>query len=75
MLSGGDGEMSFIGFFNARVKRFNIFDIKLLQGIGIFVALILAKLIPEIMEISIWWFVVLLVLCVIRPAYLIFIKQ
>lgn len=67
--------MSFIGFFNARVKRFNIFDIKLLQGIGIFVALILAKLIPEIMEISIWWFVVLLVLCVIRPAYLIFIKQ
>jgi len=67
--------MTIIRYFNERIKRFNIFDIKLVQGIGIFVALILAKLIPEIMDISIWWFVALLVLCTIRPLYLIFIKE
>ncbi len=67
--------MTIIKYFNERVKRFNIFDIKLVQGIGIFVALILAKLIPEIMDISIWWFVALLVICTIRPFYLFFIKE
>jgi len=45
------------------------------QGIGIFVALILAKLIPEIMDINIWWFVTLLVICTIRPFYVFFIKK
>ena len=67
--------MLFIQFFNERVKRFDIFDIKLVQGIGIFMALIIAKLIPEIMEISIYWFVILLVLCIIKPAYVMFLKK
>ena len=60
---------------NARVKKFNILDVKLAQGVGIFVALILAKLIPEIMDISIWWFVALLVICAVRPVYVFFIKK
>jgi hypothetical protein len=64
-----------IDFFNSRVKRFTIFDVKLLQGIGIFVALILAKLFPPIMQISIWWFVALLVICTIRPFYLMYIRK
>ena len=67
--------MLFIQFFNERVKRFTIFDIKLVQGIGIAVALILAKLIPDIMKIDIWWFVALLVLCAARPIYLFFLKR
>lgn len=67
--------MTVIQYFNERVKGFNIFDIKLVQGIGIFVALILAKLIPGIMDISVWWFVALLVLCTIRPLYVVFIKK
>ena len=60
---------------NARVKKFTILDLKMAQGIGIFVALILAKLIPEIMDINIWWFVALLVICTIRPFYVFFIKR
>jgi len=67
--------MTFWENMNARVKKFNILDIKLAQGIGIFVALILAKLIPGIMDINIWWFVALLVICAIRPFYVFFIKK
>ena len=67
--------MTFWENMNARVKKFNILDVKLAQGIGIFVALILAKLIPGIMDINIWWFVALLVICAVRPFYVFFIKK
>ncbi len=67
--------MTFLENMNARVKKFTILDVKLAQGIGIFVALILAKLIPGIMDINIWWFVALLVICAIRPFYVFFIKK
>ena len=67
--------MTFMENMNARVKKFNILDLKLAQFIGIFVALILVKLIPGIMDINIWWFVVLLVICIIRPFYVFFIKK
>ncbi len=60
---------------NARVSKFSILDVKLAQGIGIFVALILAKLVPEIMDINICWFVALLVICAAKPVYVFFIKK
>jgi hypothetical protein len=50
-----------------RVRKFDIFDVKLAQVVAMFGALIIAKLIPDIMNVSIWWFVVLLVICAIRP--------
>ena len=50
-----------------RVRKFDIFDVKLAQIVAMFGALIIAKLIPDIMNISIWWFVVLLVICAIKP--------
>jgi hypothetical protein len=62
--------MSFFSEMNARVKRFGIVDLKLAQFIGIFAALIIAKLVPQIMDISIWWFIILLVLVSIRPLYI-----
>ncbi|MHC4501100.1 MAG: hypothetical protein ACYS21_18530 [Planctomycetota bacterium] len=67
--------MRILDYFNARVKKLNIFDVKLVQGAAMFFALIVVKLIPQIMDISIWWFVVLTVLCVIRPMYVFFIKE
>lgn len=67
--------MTFWEDMNARVKKFSILDLKLAQFIGIFVALILAKLIPGIMDINIWWFVALLVICAVRPVYVFFIKK
>lgn len=60
---------------NERVRKLNIFDIKLIQGCAMFAVLIIVKLIPQIMTINIWWFVVLLVLCAIRPLYVFYIKK
>ena len=60
---------------NQRVKRLTIFDIKLVQVSGMLVILIIVKLIPQIMTLSIWWFVALLVICAIRPLYVFYFKK
>lgn len=67
--------MKIIQDMNERVRKLNIFDIKLIQGCAMFAVLIIVKLIPQIMTINIWWFVVLLVLCAIRPLYVFYIKK
>ncbi|UCG56313.1 MAG: hypothetical protein JSU70_15775 [Phycisphaerales bacterium] len=60
---------------NQRVRKFSIVDVKLAQGAAMFLVLIIAKLIPQIMNISIWWFAALLVLCAIKPFYMFWIKR
>lgn len=67
--------MDFLENINERVKRFNIIDIKLVQCTAIFAMLIIVKFIPKIMDINIWWFVALLVLCAIKPLYVMYIKK
>lgn len=67
--------MKIIQDMNERVRKLNIFDIKLVQGCTMFMVLIIVKLIPQIMTINIWWFVILLVLCAFRPLYVFFIKK
>jgi len=60
---------------NEQVKKFSLLDVKLAQAVAMFVALIIAKLIPSIMDINIWWFVILLVICGIKPFYVFWIKK
>jgi hypothetical protein len=52
-----------------------IIDVKLAQVTVMFLALIIAKLIPEIMDVNIWWFVVLLIICAIRPFYVFWFRE
>jgi hypothetical protein len=59
--------MSFWTYFDERARRLGILDTKLAQAAAIFVALIIVKLVPAIMSVSIWWFFVLAVLCAIKP--------
>jgi hypothetical protein len=59
--------MSLWSFLDERVKRLGFLDTKLAQTAAIFVSLVIVKLIPEIMELSICWFVALAVLFGIRP--------
>ena len=68
-------KMGVINFFNERVKNLTIFDVKSAQACAMCVILIIAKLIPQIMSINIWWFVVLLIIFAIRPMYVLFIKK
>lgn len=67
--------MGFLEDLTRRVRRLDIFDVKLAQLSAGFFVLIIAKLIPEIMDISIWWFVALLVLCSAKPFYVFWFKQ
>lgn len=60
---------------NQRIKKFGIIDEKLAQLAAIFFALIIVKLIPQILELSIWSFVVLLIACAIKPLYVFYIKK
>ena len=67
--------MGFLEEMDKRVKRFGIIEMKLAQGAAMFFALVIAKLILQIMNINIWWFAVLLVLCAIKPFYVFWVKE
>ena len=67
--------MGILENMNNRVKKFGILDVKLAGSAAMFIAFIVAKLIPQIMDINIWWFVALLVICVIKPFYVFWIKK
>jgi hypothetical protein len=67
--------MGFLEDMDKRVRRFGIIDVKLAQGAAMFFVLVIAKLIPQIMSINIWWFVALLVLCAIKPFYVFWIRK
>ena len=58
-----------------RAKKFGIVDVTLAQGAAMFFALIIAKLAPQIMEVSVWWFVVVLIGCAMRPTYVFWFDQ
>ena len=68
-------KMGLLEDMDKRVKKFGIIDVKLAQGAAMFFVLVIAKLIPQIMNINLWWFVVLLVLCAIKPFYVFWIKK
>ena len=61
--------MGLLEDMDQRAKKLGIIDLKLAQGAAMFFALIIARLIPEVMDLSVWWFAALLVVCVIRPFY------
>ena len=67
--------MKLITYMNDRIKRFTVFDIKLVQAAAMCVILIIVKLIPQILTISIWWFVVLLIVFAVRPLYLMYFSK
>ena len=68
--------MIFIKFFNNRIKEyFTIIDIKLAQFAAMFVLIILIKLIPEIISLNYWVYIVGAILTAIRPMYVTFIKK
>ena len=64
--------MSLWEYFDSRARRLGIVDTKLAQGAAIFVALVIVKLVPEILDLSIWWFVGLGIACAVRPVLVFF---
>lgn len=60
---------SWFDYWNRKVRKLTIVDLKLIQVASMAVILIVAKLLPQIMTLSIWWFVALLIVCAMRPVY------
>ena len=60
---------SWIDYWNRKVRRLKIVDVKLVQVASMAAVLVLVKLFPEIMSLSVWCFVALWVICILRPAY------
>lgn len=68
--------MFFIEFFNRKLKEhFTIWDIKLAQIAAMLLLIILIKLIPEIISLDYWVYIIGLILAAIRPLYVLFIKK
>ena len=67
--------MGLLEDMNQRAKKLGIIDLKLAQGAAMFFALVIAKLLPDIMDLSVWWFAAMLVVCAIRPFYVFWIKE
>jgi len=67
--------MGILEEMNRRAKKFDIIDVKLAQGAAMFFVLIIAKIIPGIMDFSIWLFVGLLIICAIKPFYVFWLKE
>jgi hypothetical protein len=63
--------MSWIDYWNRKVRDFTIFDVKLAQGAAMAFMLIIVKLFPQIISVSVWWFVAFALICALRPAYVI----
>lgn len=55
-----------------RFSRFRLIDAKLAQATAFFLALVLAKAVPELLSVSIWWFAAAALACAVRPAILFF---
>ena len=67
--------MGFFTWGNEKVKKLNLLDIKLVGLSSVCIGLILAKLIPSVLKINIWWFFVIAVLCTARVYYMMFFKK
>ena len=67
--------MGLLEDMDQRVKKLSLIDVKLAQGVAMFFALIIAKIIPDIMDLSIWWFVGLAILCTIKPFYVFWFEE
>ena len=52
---------------NQHVEKFSFIEIQLAKLVGIFFALVLVKLFPQIMNVNLGWFLVLCILFSVKP--------
>jgi len=67
--------MELFNWANEKVKKLSAIDVKLIALIGICLGLILVKLIPSVLSLSAWWFVIIGGLFSLRVYYVIFFKK
>lgn len=67
--------MGFWENMNKRAKKLDIWDIKLAGLAGVAIGLVIAKLFPSLMDLSVWWFVALYIIFIAKPFYVAWIRK
>jgi hypothetical protein len=64
-----------IDYWNRKVRKLTIVDLKLVQVASMAAILVVVKLAPQLVSLSIWWFVAVFAVCILRPAYVLWIQD
>ncbi len=67
--------MAVLNELNRRAHRFGIVDVKLASVSALFAGLLVAKLFPELLTASAWWYVLLAVACAFHPLLVLFARD
>ena len=67
--------IGWIDFWNRKVKQFTIWDLKFAQIWTAAWVLLIVKIFPQIMQLSVWWFVALIVLCAPYLFYIVWVRN
>ena len=59
-------------YLDRRVRRFSFIDVKVVQLLGAFLGIIVVKLVPQILDLSIWTLLVMAALCAVKPCCVFF---
>jgi hypothetical protein len=59
-------------YLDHRVKAFSFLDVKLLQLLAAFLAVVVVKLVPGILDLSVWLFAALALVCAAKPCCVFF---
>ena len=67
--------MFFFKWADDCVKKFNWIDVKLVALASMLIGIILVKWFPSILDINIWWLIIIAVLCLAKVYYVAFFKK
>ena len=64
-----------IAYFNKRIKNLTFWDIALTKLSVLFATIVIVQLFPRLLEINIFLWIILSLLCAIRPLYAVWVKK
>ena len=64
-----------LNFANRQVRKFSFFDVKSIQLCGACLGIALVKLVPQILQVSLWLLLVLALVCAVKPSYVFFLRR
>jgi len=59
-------------YLDRKVRKFSFIDVKLVQLLGVFLGIIVVKLVPEILDLSLWALILMAALCAVKPCCVFF---
>ncbi len=59
-------------YLDRKVRKFSFIDVKLVQLLGVFLGVIVVKLVPEVLDLSLWALILMAALCAVKPCCVFF---